>query len=57
MVVVDTSSASVTNNRTEIFARLGRYTEYIGSYWPTFWDNLSFPSTKVKPSFWHLKIK
>jgi len=40
------------NNRTEIFARLGRYTTLIGSYWPTFRDNLLFPSSNVNPSFY-----
>jgi hypothetical protein len=40
----------------EILAVLGCYAALVGSYLPTFRDNLSVPSSKVKQTIWPLKL-
>ena len=43
--------------RLEVFAVLRCYAAYVGSYVPTFRDNLSAPSSRVKQSTpWPLKM-
>jgi hypothetical protein len=41
----------------EIFALLGRYEAWLGSYLPKFWDKPSVPSSRIKEDLDHLTLE